>query len=175
VAGRVEKFRHSAGQGESVTVQKPDGSSPVANEQDVVVSLLRPLTVPEQTHVRELLDRVEMKLRTRIPNLVERSRADEVFRANVVMIEAEAVARVFRNPTGKTQESDGSYSYSVNFFVASGLLDVLATDWRTLGLDLGISSICGATDGYAKERYGHHPDVRFQNGWPGVRGNVANW
>jgi hypothetical protein len=147
----------------------------IASENDVAISLVHPLTDLEKTYVNELLQRVEMKIRSRIPKLVERVEADEVFRANVVMIEADAVARVFRNPTGKTQESDGSYSYSVNFLVASGLLDVLPTDWRALGLDPKITSISGETDGYAKDRYGHRPDLRFQNGWPGSRANVVDW
>lgn len=139
-----------------------------ATQADVEASLLRSLTAVEITYVDELLDRVERKLLTRIPDLDARLLTDPKFAALVADIEADAVARVFRNPTGMTQESDGTYSYNVNLMVASGLLDVLTSDWVLLGLDQPIQSLAGAMDGYARARYALPPSDQFQNGWPGV-------
>ncbi|WP_378144811.1 Gp19/Gp15/Gp42 family protein [Cnuibacter sp. UC19_7] len=142
----------------------------IAAKTDVQVSLLRALTPVEDEYADRLLRRVEVMLLVQIPDLNDQVEKDDTLRELVTAIEAEAVARVYRNPTALKQEADGSYSYSINTLVASGLLDVLASDWARLGYgNTGISSSAGAIDGYAKARYNGRPDLWFQSGWPGGR------
>ena len=52
----------------------------------------------------------------------------------LIDIEAEAVLRLIRNPEGYASESDGSYSYQFNRETASGRLEILASEWETLGI-----------------------------------------
>jgi hypothetical protein len=46
----------------------------------------------------------------RIPDLVEKIDAEEIYQADVVDIQAEAVLRVIRNPEGLCSEQDGNYT-----------------------------------------------------------------
>jgi hypothetical protein len=77
----------------------------------------------------------ELLLRNRIPDLDERV-ADPILWPNylelVIMIEAEMVLRLIRNPEGYSQESDGNYSYAIYQAVASGRLEVLDSEWDLL-------------------------------------------
>lgn len=139
----------------------------LASETDVVTSMMRDLTPAESQHVDALLERAERKIRTRIPDLDTRVETDPGFRQTVIDITAEAVARVFRNPSGYTQENEGNYSYSLNFRVASGLLDILDSDWAELGFGGGLGTIMPTTDGYAAARYRGRPDLAFQYSWGG--------
>lgn len=123
----------------------------LAQISDVEASLLRSLTTPESQHVGALLERAERILTTRIPDLLDQATADASFRDLVVAVESEAVARVFRNPEGLRQESEGNYMYTVNAAVASGLLTILRDEWQRLGVS-PIGSIAPATDGYARAR-----------------------
>lgn len=138
----------------------------LASPADVELSLLRTLTATEREYVAALLRRAEALLRVRIPDLVEKAEADAGYREIVVAIEAEAVARVFRNPSAIRQEAEGNYSYTVNFEVASGLLDILDREWDRLGMGVGFGSIRPATDAYLASRGGVRPDLWFQAGWP---------
>lgn len=139
----------------------------LAKPSDVVTSMMRELTPAESQHVGALLERAERKIRTRVPDLDTRVNQDLDFRQRVIDITAEAVARVFRNPAGYTQETEGNYGYSLNFRVASGLLDILDSDWAELGVGGGLGTIMPTVDGYAAARYRFRPDLTFQYGWGG--------
>ena len=139
----------------------------LATESDVVTSMMRELTPAESQHVDALLERAERKIRTRVPDLDTRAKDDPDFKQRVIDITAEAVARVFRNPSGYTQENEGNYGYSLNFRVASGLLDILDSDWAELGVGGGLGTILPTTDGYAAARYRARPDLAFQYEWHG--------
>lgn len=138
----------------------------VADRSDVETSLMRSLSESEGAYVDALLARAETLLLVRIPTLLERVEAEPQFRKLVVMVEAEAVARVFRNPSAYRQESEGNYSYSLNYEVASGLLDILDREWSRLGVGGGFRAIAPRTDGYLATRGGGRPDLWFQYGWP---------
>lgn len=139
----------------------------IATPTDVETSLLRTLTDTESEYVQALLDRVEGILNVSIPDLLARSAADAGYKSLVIAVEAEAVARVFRNPTGMRQESDGSYSYSLNALVASGLLAITDDEWLRLGIGQ-LGSTRGEMDAYARRKFsGMTPDLWFQYGWPG--------
>lgn len=143
----------------------------VASVKDVETSLMRPLSETENEYVEALLERAENLLKVRIPDLVDRVTSDTQFRALVVQVEAESLARVFRaGDAGAgiySSESEDGYSYSLNFKVASGLLDILPEEWARLLGSGGFRSVTPATDGYAASRYGRiRPDLWFQYRWP---------
>lgn len=125
----------------------------LAVPEDVETSLMRDLTQTEQKYVQALLERAENLLLVRINDLNERSKHDTAFRDLAAATEGEAVARVFRNPAALQQESEGNYSYSVNFQVASGLLDILDAEWERLGENKTVGSIAPIVDGYAAARW----------------------
>lgn len=96
---------------------------------DVQTRVMRELTPEEQELAEVLLGDVERRLATRIPGLL--TTVDPVA---IVSVEAEAVARVLRNPGGYRQETEGEYSYSVDVRAAAGFLTVLDDEWADLGL-----------------------------------------
>ncbi|RCV53474.1 Gp19/Gp15/Gp42 family protein [Marinitenerispora sediminis] len=108
---------------------------------DVQARLGRPLTPEEEQLAATLLDDVEAMIRARIPNLDARVVANENYRALVVMVEANAVIRVLKNPEGYRQETEGNYSYSLNVAAAAGYLLVLDSEWALLGASRGAWTI----------------------------------
>lgn len=138
-----------------------------ASREDVETSLMRELSGPEAAHVEGLLDRIERRIRARVPDLDERIDRGGVDYARLVRdVEAEAVARVFRNPEGYTSEGDGDYRYNINRLVASGLLTVTAEEWEALGVGEGMRMLAPDTDAYLASRRGRRPDLQFQWCWP---------
>ena len=113
----------------------------IATVDDVQDRLDRELTDDEKQLAATLLEDVEAIIRSRVRNLLRRAAADESFRQIVVMVEANAVLRVLRNPEGYRQESEGNYSYSLNAAVASGHLFVLGSEWDLLGANRGAFTI----------------------------------
>lgn len=123
----------------------------LATEQDVETSLMRELTTSESQYVGPLLERVEALLSVKLSDLTARAANEPNFGKVAVAVEAEAVARVFRNPEAFKQETEGNYGYSLNFEVASGLLDILEREWLRLGVSV-LGSIAPIMDGYASAR-----------------------
>lgn len=74
----------------------------------------------------------EIRLKHRIPDLADRVADSEDYEDIVVMVEAEMVLRLIRNPDGYSQESDGNYSYAIYQKVASGRLEVTDEEWDLL-------------------------------------------
>ena len=105
-----------------------------ASPADVADRLGRPLTEAEQTQAPVLLEDAEILIRARIPDLDDRIADGLLSEAVVVMVEANAVMRVLRNPEGYRQEQDGDYMYSVDPQVASGRLFIADDEWRLLGV-----------------------------------------
>lgn len=83
------------------------------------------------------LEDAELHIRNRIPDLDDRVAASENYEKIVIMVEAEMVLRLIRNPDGYSQESDGNYSYAIYQKVASGALEVLDKEWDLLDPTLG--------------------------------------
>lgn len=111
-----------------------------ASVEDVQARLNRPLTDEEEQIAETLLEDVEAIIRSRVPDLEERAE-DENYLALVVMVEANAVLRVLRNPDGYRQETEGNYSYSLSAAVASGHLFVMGSEWELLGATRGAFTI----------------------------------
>ena len=105
-----------------------------AQPSDVEARLGRSLDGSESTIVAARLDDAELKLRTRISDLDDKVAASATYEQAVVMVEADMVLRLIRNPEGYTQETDGNYSYMISSAVASGRLDVLDDEWQLLGI-----------------------------------------
>ena len=105
-----------------------------AAASDVQTRLGRPLTEDEtaMTNIR-LADAERMILR-RIPDLADKITAGDVDEADVIQVESDAAIRILKNPDGYTSETDGTYSYRINWDVASGKLEISDAEWRTLGV-----------------------------------------
>lgn len=108
---------------------------------DVQNRLGRPLTDDEQTQVPTLLADTEILLKARISDLDDKVADDDGYLDIVKMVEARAVRRLLRNPDGYTSETDGDYTYQINYRLASGDLDVTDQEWALLGVGAGISLI----------------------------------
>lgn len=145
----------------------------IASVEDVKSALRRDFRGDEESHVSSLLENAENLIRVRYRRLDELT-LDEVVFDLVRNIEAEAVARVLRADDGGIyrSETEDGYSYQLNYMVASGLLDILEKDWKSLAQATGTGryrAIAPATDGYAAARYSGRTAVgpwQFQYGWP---------
>lgn len=107
---------------------------------DVQKRLGRPLTADEQPQVETLLEDAEIEIKERIPDL-ETKATDEDYLKKVIKVEASAVVRLIRNPDGYTSETDGDYTYQINYRLASGELTITPKEWTLLGLSSGAFSI----------------------------------
>lgn len=110
-----------------------------ASSADVERALLRHLEEDELQWVQSMLDYVEATVRLRLPTAVDRAATDAAYSLVLSHVEAEAVARVLRAPGGGLYkyETEGTYTYSVNQAVASGLLEVTEKEWALLSTPLG--------------------------------------
>lgn len=146
----------------------------LATPGDVGIALMRELGSDEVGFVQPMLDYIESLVMLRAPQAIEAARTDIAQRKVVVRVEAEAVARVLRAPAGGVMkyETEGTYTYSVNQAVASGLLELTVDDWRALRRGVtGWGSVNQVMDGYARGRVGNLPPdgVRFSIGFmPGT-------
>lgn len=112
-----------------------------ASTSDVQVSLGRPLTDEEVTQADGLLDRIEARIRARITDLDTRIVDEDNLVQLLIEIEADAVSRKLRNPTGLLQEQDGDYAYTRDRNVASGELNLTDEEWARLGVTKGAFTI----------------------------------
>lgn len=83
------------------------------------------------------LEDAERILKNRVPDLLANAAEDQDYHDNVVMIEADMILRLIKNPEGYSQESDGNYSYAIYQQVASGRLNVLDEEWDLIAGGLG--------------------------------------
>ncbi|WP_082468830.1 Gp19/Gp15/Gp42 family protein [Sciscionella sediminilitoris] len=119
----------------------------LATVEDVAARLGRETSSDENELAATLLGDAELMLRARIPDLLERAAKDPAFADLVVMVEANMVVRVLRNPDGYRQESEGGYSYTVDTRAAAGFLTVLDDEWKLLGYRDGAFTITPHLDG----------------------------
>lgn len=152
----------------------------VATVTDLEAALRRGLSEDEARYAPALLSRAETLIRVRYRALDELV-ADPLLLELVRGIEAEAVARVLRADNGGIYrtETEDAYSYTLNYQVASGLLDILEKEWDALARATGgrgVRTVAPVTDGYAAARYGCRcggactggcrPDLDFQYRFP---------
>jgi hypothetical protein len=106
---------------------------------DIEKRLGRELDESEATIVDTRLGDAELIIRTRVKDLDLKVEGLVIDRALVIMIEADAVLRLIRNPDGYQTESDGNYSYTIDQRVASGRLAILDEEWAMLGVRSGVT------------------------------------
>ncbi|WP_237150239.1 Gp19/Gp15/Gp42 family protein [Mycobacteroides abscessus] len=105
-----------------------------ADPSDVSGRLGRSLDASESTMVATRLADAERLLKARIPDLDQRITDGDVSIDLVKMIEANSVVRLVRNPNAYTGETDGNYSYQINWKTATGELEILDNEWALLGI-----------------------------------------
>lgn len=110
-----------------------------AAPSDVSARLGRPLTEEEATQVEALLDDAEIEIKHKIRDLADRAEDDPAYLQKVVRVEASAVARLMRNPDGYVAETDGNYSYQLNWRLTTGQIEITPGEWRLLGVSGGAS------------------------------------
>lgn len=136
-----------------------------ATVEDVQRRFVRDLEDQEEIVVAARLDDVENIILSRIPDLEEKVASGKIRESVVVMIEAEAVLRLIRNPDGYSQETDGNYSYSISSQVASGRLSITDDEWRMLGIRHGVAMVAPTI--VLPGRYGRcNPNADFESGLP---------
>ncbi|GAA5152104.1 hypothetical protein GCM10023321_20260 [Pseudonocardia eucalypti] len=87
------------------------------------------------------LDDTELLITGRVPDLDAKITSGAVDAGVVVMVEADAVLRLIRNPNGYRTETDGNYSYEIDQRVASGRLMILDEEWALLGIRAAVFTI----------------------------------
>lgn len=105
-----------------------------ANSTDVSNRLGRELSDEEATLVDTRLNDAELLIKSRIPDLDDLIDDGTIDVDIVKMIEANAVVRLVRNPNAYTGETDGNYSYQINWKTATGELEILDNEWALLGV-----------------------------------------
>ncbi|SHX54882.1 Phage protein Gp19/Gp15/Gp42 [Mycobacteroides abscessus subsp. abscessus] len=105
-----------------------------ATPADVSGRLGRELSTDEATMVATRLNDAELIIKSRIPDLDDQIDDDKIDVDLVKMIEANAVVRLVRNPNAYTGETDGNYSYQINWKTATGELEILDNEWALLGI-----------------------------------------
>lgn len=105
-----------------------------ATKEDVAVRWGRQLTPEDEAMVVQRLEDVERMIKRRIPDLDDKCANDPEYQTDVIQVEADAVLRLARNPEGYLSETDGDYTYMLQSGTASGSLEILPTEWETLGV-----------------------------------------
>ncbi len=112
-----------------------------ATAEDVSARWTQPLDDAEKAVVNTRLEDAELLIKARIPDLDDKVLSGEIQEGIVVMVEAEAVLRLIRNPEGYVTETDGGYSYQLSDKVASGELNIQPREWALLGVKGGVYTI----------------------------------
>ncbi|MFT9642294.1 Gp19/Gp15/Gp42 family protein [Mycobacteroides abscessus] len=105
-----------------------------AEPSDVSGRLGRSLDASEATMVSTRLNDAELIIKSRIPDLDDQIDDDKIDVDLVKMIEANSVVRLVRNPNAYTGETDGNYTYQINWKTATGELEILDNEWALLGI-----------------------------------------
>lgn len=101
-----------------------------------VASRWRPLTDAEATIADTLLGDVWRMIVRRIDDVDTRmaeATTGADYTADVVMVQANAVMRVLKNPDGLRQESIDDYSWTRDRAISSGALHITDDEWLLLG------------------------------------------
>lgn len=105
-----------------------------AEPVDVAARLGRSLEPSESVLVATRLEDAELLIKSKIPDLAQQITDGDIDVEIVKMIEANAVVRLVRNPNAYTGETDGNYSYQINWKTATGELELLDNEWALLGV-----------------------------------------
>lgn len=111
---------------------------PYASPSDVQSRLGRQLTADETSQVETLLADAEILIKAKIPDLDEKVTAGTIAEETVVYVTANAVKRLVQNPNGYVSETDGDYTYQINWRLATAELEIADKEWALLGVGSGI-------------------------------------
>lgn len=117
-----------------------------ATATNIADRLGRDLDETEARIVGARLGDAELLIKSRIKDLTDQVSAETIDQAIVVMVEADAVLRLIRNPEGYTTETDGNYSYAIDQSVATGRLKILDEEWALLGVRAKVFTIAPKMD-----------------------------
>lgn len=106
-----------------------------ATAQDVVTLWAKEPEPEVMVLIERRLEQVERMIRRRIVDLDRLVEESEIFEADLIDIEADAVLRLVRNPEGYLSETDGAYTYQLQSDLSSGRLEILDDEWVTLGVN----------------------------------------
>lgn len=106
-----------------------------ATAQDVVTLWAKEPEPEVMLLIERRLEQVERMILRRIPDLSTKAAASEIFEADLIDIEADAVLRLVRNPEGYMSETDGSYTYQLQQELSVGRLEILDDEWQILGVN----------------------------------------
>ncbi len=136
-----------------------------ATYEDVELRLGRDFTVDEQANVTMRLNNVERIIRRRIPDLDDRVlESDDDYLETVIMVEADVVERYLNNPRGMVGETDGNYSYQLNWSTVTGRPTLYPDEWRLLGVMAGVTVLTPRLEIPEGECRGENPSDDFQGG-----------
>ena len=136
-----------------------------ATTSDVATSLVRALTTDEATCATGLLARAETLILRRIPDLATRITTDDSLEDVVVAVEADAVARVLRNPGGVWQERVDDYSYTRDRAISTGELYISDDEWDRLLVTPGTSVASDAFTIRPFSEPGYAEDIDDERTW----------
>lgn len=130
----------------------------VASAADVEQALMRSIDAADEApYVEGMLEYVEATILLAIPDALDKAKARKPYETVLKRVEAEAVCRVLRAPAGGVMkyETEGTYTYSVNAAIASGLLELRPAEWAMLrDHPGGWSALQFSGDGYLANRRG---------------------
>lgn len=106
-----------------------------ATAQDVVTLWAKEPEPEVMTLIERRLEQVERMIRRRVTNLDRLVEESDIFLADLIDIEADAVLRLVRNPEGYISETDGAYTYQLQSDLSSGRLEILDEEWVILGVN----------------------------------------
>lgn len=101
----------------------------------------RPLTDAERVIANTLLGDVWRMIARRIPDVDERMADVDTgadYTADVVMVQANAVMRVLKNPDGNRSESIDDYSWTRDRTLSAGILYLTDDEWALLDGGTGV-------------------------------------
>ena len=112
-----------------------------AQVSDVQARFERELDEYEEVVVAQRLDDAELLIKARIPNLDDQISDGKIPEELVIMAEADAVLALIRNPDAKVGETDGNYTYQLNWATATGRLTIPDEHWVLLGVKKSVYTI----------------------------------
>lgn len=127
---------------------------------DVEQALRRELEADERPWIQAQIDYLESIIALKAPEALDEASQGGAMAVVLRFVVGEAVARVMRSPSGGLYkyETEGTYTYSINQAIASGVLELTDKDWGNLTSGAGGFHVHNPTYGaYARRRLLRYP------------------
>lgn len=132
----------------------------IVDHAAVEQALMRELEDDERPWIQAQIDYLESLIALRSPEILDEASQGGAMGVVLRFIVGEAVARVMRSPSGGLYryETEGTYTYSINQAVASGVLELTDRDWGNLqSAGSGFHVHNPTYGGYARRRVQRYP------------------